>query len=187
MKFKTKTITFNIPVPELPLAAWESLVYRFKKIKFQLRPFRCDLCGTATNIRSPVYVNRSNGLMVERLGRGKSTVCRNCLVDALETQQWEPRFTFTLGRPSKQEQYKLLVWVGPKCHSCEQQVTSYEDVEVNKDISVVFCLEAWNYNYICKTCVIDTIKSGRVLPSTMLSSYGVNEVGLRIGDNGELI
>lgn len=179
---KYKTITIKIPVPVPAFTAWKSIAYRFKKIKFQLFPFRCSVCRTAVNVRHPMYSTGS--LLIENSKR--ETICRACLAEALKTNEWEPRFTHTLGIPKDKGTYKRY-WSAASCDACGAKRESYKDVEVSTSISVLFCLQAWNYNYICKPCVIGAIETGRVTTSAIASSYNVNEVGLRIGKNGELL
>lgn len=180
--------------------AFTTVKYTVRKIRFWINPFHCVDCGVRMYVHNPEYKHfpgqdrpgHSSELIVQNIS--PDSVCRQCTIKHLEANEWVPRFTHlhqkkrgAIGKD--REGYRF--WSKKKCDCCGQQVRSFKDVEMHPKISMLFCNMAWNYGYICKRCVIDTIKNGYIKTS-MIGTYKgsfkfMNSKGLYVDQQGKLL
>lgn len=175
MKFKK--INFSISVPVVPLQKWHDFKYTCRKFVFRLAPFHCAECGARMNYKHISYHKTDGKLVVENSHYGP--ICHNCIIEQLQNLPWKPRFNSI-----------SATWKNHHCDSCHKDKESFSDVQVSKTVSLMFCVQAWNYNHVCADCVIDTIRDG----NRSTSRYGLykgrymsyNEKRLFITPKGDL-
>ena len=193
--------TISIPIPTAVAEFIDQCKYAYKKAKFKLRPYRCAVCNAAMMVKAPEYEHHfaeSDGhdgarLMVHNFSwAAVNQICRNCLVNELQTKEWTPRFTQMHRDKGQTTRHNYGFWSTKKCDVTGRSVRSYKDVEIYPYVDMTFCTIAWNHSYISKEAVIDCVKYGKI----KTSRWGVwnkqrmapmNDKGLFIDENGELL
>lgn len=186
----------SFSVPSWLLTPFTIVKYQYKKLKFWLNPFHCDVCGKRQYVQSPQYEitfspgNRltvHNHRMIKEQDEYKSVcICRECMVKELETKEWTPRFTSI-----HNSTFGYEFWNSDKCAVTGTKVTSYKDVEIMPYIDMTFCTIAWNHDYVSKQAVIDCVKKGKVTTAVFAmvgnKMVAVNGEGIPIDDQGNLL
>jgi len=182
---------FSFGVPLWFTEVFDKASYRYRKWKYLANPDRCKCCNKKMYVSSyeieHIFENGRRLL----IGNHTSLVCRDCLVNQLETFAWTPRFTHMFeekGIGKGNHQY----WVKNQCDITGNKVKSFKDVEIHPFVDMTFCTNAWNYDYISENAVIECAKLGKIKTSW----YGVwkkssfepmNHKRLFINEKGELM
>lgn len=184
-------IRFGIPL--WIIEPYERVAYQWRKFKFWLNPYKCSCCGKRMYVRNPQYeLHFPQGrLMVENLPY-KTLICRECLVNELETKEWTPRFTQSTKDRGETRNYNYRFWSTKKCAVTGNKVRSYKDVEIYPYVDMTFCTSSWNHDYISKEAVIKCVREGDIRTSTWgiydkKKMQPMNHKRLFINEKGELL
>lgn len=193
MSFYRK-IKIEIPIPQQVADVFDWVSYQSRKLKLRINPYRCVCCRKGMYVSNPEYEYQPEGgqRLTVHNHIWKKDICRECLLNELETKEWTPRFTQMYkdkGWPARRE-YRF--WSTKKCAVTGASIRSYKDVEIYPHVDMTFCTIAWNHDYISKQAVIDTVKFGKI----KTSRWGVwkkqkmapmNDRRLFIDDQGNLL
>lgn len=193
-------LQFGIPLKLI--SPFTAIAYQWKKFKFWVKPFHCELCGKRQYVRQPdyehVFENGRRLLVGSHASEKKDgkyhayCICRDCMVNQLETGEWKPRFShFHEQREGKPSKYNYRFWRTKKCDVTQEKVHAYKDVEIFPYIDMTFCTIAWNHSHVSKDAVIETVRKGKIRTSV----WGIykkkmamtNNKGLYINEEGELL
>jgi hypothetical protein len=160
------SLRFSLPISIVkPI---QGIAYSIRKWKYKLFPDRCDCCGAKMYVKSytlsHVFSNSAN-LSIQNIAHKPGTyssyfVCRECIVRELEAGEWTPRFTALHGEDKNE--LNLRFWKKDVCEVTGKQLPSYRDVEIVPYISMLFCVQAWNYNRVSKEAVLECARYGNV-------------------------
>lgn len=178
---------FTFGIPLWMIEPFTKLNYQWRKFRFWLSPFHCDVCGKRQYVRNPQY--DIGHLKVENLSRG--CVCRECTVKLLQGNEWEPRFSHSTKERRGSNRYNYRFWSAKKCDVTGNKVRSFKDVEIWPYIDMTFCTNAWNHSYISKEAVIDCVQNGQIRTSVWGIHKGkmvpMNTKRLFINQHGDLV
>lgn len=189
-----RKITIEIPIPQSVADAKDWISYRFRKLKLQINPYRCSCCGKGLFVKNPEYEYHPEGrhrlLVYNQIW--KEQICRECLVNELESKEWTPRFSQMHKAKGRSPRREYQFWSSKKCAVTGSAVRSYKDVEIYPYVDMTFCTIAWNYDRVCKQAVIDAVKFGRIKTSrwgvwNKQKMMPINECGLFIDEQGNLL
>ena len=151
----------RIKVPLWLFKPYDWVGYQFRKLAYRLKPDRCSCCGKKMYTRSMAYRHTfDNGRSLQVDNISPNLVCRECIIEQLTTQDWQPRFTDMRRRHKYSVREGYRYWTNRQCAITGEDVRSYRDVEVVPYIDMIFCTTAWNYEYISQQAVIDCVQQG---------------------------
>jgi hypothetical protein len=113
------------------------------------------------------------------------------LVELLEKEEWNPRFTNLFYGINPKKKYDVVSWKSKVCDVTKKKVPAFKDVEIFPYVDMTFCHTAWNHSHISKDVIIDVVKNGAITTGFFVYRNGkmgcTNHRRLYINRNGELI
>ena len=162
-------VTFQFDVPKwLYRLRWKNLK---NYALFYLRPYRCEDCSKRMPFgHFDIWKETS-----PRLGIGYTNcVCPSCLAKRLDKVLAQPHFV----AQQREDTYNIA----DKCGVCGAKGTAFKAIRMSKGPidNMRFCANgSWNGNYVCLSCIYDTLKDGEMKSSI----YGIYN-GKMVPTNG---
>ena len=161
-------IVFNTPLWVDSVS--RTLHYAWNSIKWIVKPPRCEKCGSRMHTRSYEMESKCDSkherMLVSNLN-GK-LICESCIEEEILTggviKQWSD------DKPLRNR----------RCDCCHEKMPMTYKILNTKWVRLHFCLNWWNGFYVCKQCMLRTVRTGRRQTNISVNSNRIGAYGLHL-------
>lgn len=146
--------------------------YAWKSLKWIVNPPRCEKCGNRLHATyGDIELLNEHGHRKLMISNHKKKWCQHCIAEEVAGVE-----AMAIGL-SKYEKPKK-----GKCDCCGETKKKTWKFYETENINLHFCINWWNGFYICKDCILETLRKGTVKPSVGVWD-GIGKMWL-VGANG---
>lgn len=169
---------FNFNTPKWVDTLVSTTRYTYRSISWLIAPPRCEKCGSRlhTNFNGDIELLNDQGYRSLLIGNHGKKWCQSCIAKEVEHTDGKR----DVGLSSYDEPKK------GKCDCCGKKDKVWKFFETD-NIRLHFCINWWNGFWICRDCILKTLRNGVVKSSYSMSdglgkSWQVGAKGLFLKD-----
>lgn len=136
--------------------------YAWRSVKWLVKPHRCEKCNARLHTNKyggDIELLNEHGYRSLMISNHGKHWCQKCVAEEVETVDGKAVGLSKYDKPKK-----------GKCDCCGETKKKVWKFYETENIRLHFCMNWWNGFWICKDCILKTLKEGKVK-----TSYGTTD------------